>query len=149
MKLSENFSLIEFISSETAMRRGIDNNPTKAEIDNLRALCENILQPLRDAYGKPINITSGYRSPKLNKAIGGSKTSQHSFGQAVDFQVPRLDYITVFEILKKLPCDQIIWEFGDAVAPNWIHVSYTKTPRRQILRAFKNRLGQTRYEVYK
>jgi hypothetical protein len=149
MQLTKNFSLIEFTSSETAMRRRIDNNPGKAEIDNLKALCEMVLQPLRDIYGKPINITSGYRSPRLNTAIGGSRNSQHCFGQAVDFQVPRTDYLRVFEILKTLPHDQIIWEFGDSVAPLWIHLSYTRTPRFQILRAYKNMLGQTKYETKK
>jgi len=149
MQLTKNFSLIEFTSSETAMRKGIDNNPSKVEIDNLKLLCEVVLQPLREIYGKPINITSGYRSPKLNTARGGSKNSQHCFGMAVDFQVPRTDYLRVFEILKTLPYDMIIWEFGDSVAPQWIHVSYNKTPRFQILRAYKNMLGQTKYELKK
>jgi hypothetical protein len=146
MKLSNSFNLIEFTSSETASRRGIDNTPSIAVIENLRLLCENVLQPLRDKYGKSINITSGYRSPKLNKAIGGSSTSQHCFGQAADIQVDKKDYLKVWEILKTLPFDQIIFEFGTESAPDWIHVSFVQGKNRgQKLKAVKNVLGQTKY----
>jgi hypothetical protein len=146
MKLSNSFNLIEFTSSETASRRGIDNNPSIAVIENLRLLCENVLQPLRDKYGKSINITSGYRSPKLNKAIGGSSTSQHCFGQAADIQVDKKDYLKVWEILKTLPFDQIIWEFGTESAPDWIHVSFVQGKNRgQKLKAVKNIFGKTEY----
>jgi hypothetical protein len=146
MKLSNSFNLIEFTSSETASRRGIDNTPSIAVIENLRFLCENVLQPLRDKYGKSINITSGYRSPKLNKAIGGSSTSQHCFGQAADIQVDRKDYLKVWEILKTLPFDQIIWEFGTESAPDWIHVSFVQGKNRgQKLKAVKNIFGKTQY----
>jgi hypothetical protein len=146
MKLSNSFNLIEFTSSETASRRGIDNTPSIAVIENLRLLCENVLQPLRDKYGKSINITSGYRSPKLNKAIGGSSTSQHCFGQAADIQVDRKDYLKVWEILKTLPFDQIIFEFGTESAPDWIHVSFVQGKNRgQKLKAVKNIFGKTEY----
>jgi hypothetical protein len=146
MKLSNSFNLIEFTSSETASRRGIDNTPSIAVIENLRLLCENVLQPLRDKYGKSINITSGYRSPKLNKAIGGSSTSQHCFGQAADIQVDKKDYLKVWEILKTLPFDQIIWEFGNESAPDWIHVSFVQGKNRgQKLKAVKNIFGKTQY----
>jgi hypothetical protein len=146
MKLSNSFNLIEFTSSETASRRGIDNTPSIAVIENLRLLCENVLQPLRDKYGKSINITSGYRSPKLNKAIGGSSTSQHCFGQAADIQVDKKDYLKVWEILKTLPFDQIIWEFGTESAPDWIHVSFVQGKNRgQKLKAVKNIFGKTEY----
>jgi hypothetical protein len=146
MKLSNSFNLIEFTSSETASRRGIDNTPSIAVIENLRLLCENVLQPLRDKYGKSINITSGYRSPKLNKAIGGSSTSQHCFGQAADIQVDRKDYLKVWEILKTLPFDQIIFEFGTESAPDWIHVSFVQGKNRgQKLKAVKNIFGKTQY----
>jgi hypothetical protein len=146
MKLSNSFNLIEFTSSETASRRGIDNTPSIAVIENLRLLCENVLQPLRDKYGKSINITSGYRSPKLNKAIGGSTTSQHCFGQAADIQVDRKDYLKVWEILKTLPFDQIIFEFGTESAPDWIHVSFVEGKNRgQKLKAVKNIFGKTQY----
>jgi hypothetical protein len=146
MKLSNSFNLIEFTSSETASRRGIDNTPSIAVIENLRLLCENVLQPLRDKYGKSINITSGYRSPKLNKAIGGSSTSSHCFGQAADIQVDKKDYLKVWEILKTLPFDQIIWEFGTESAPDWIHVSFVEGKNRgQKLKAVKNIFGKTDY----
>ena len=146
MKLSNSFNLIEFTSSETASRRGIDNTPSIAVIENLRLLCENVLQPLRDKYGKSINITSGYRSPKLNKAIGGSSTSQHCFGQAADIQVDKKDYLKVWELLKTLPFDQIIWEFGTEGAADWIHVSFVQGKNRgQKLKAVKSLFGKTDY----
>jgi hypothetical protein len=146
MKLSNSFNLIEFTSSETASIRGIDNTPSIAVIENLRLLCENVLQPLRDKYGKSINITSGYRSPKLNKAIGGSSTSQHCYGQAADIQVDKKDYLKVWEILKTLPFDQIIFEFGTESAPDWIHVSFVQGKNRgQKLKAVKSLFGKTDY----
>lgn len=150
MQLSKDFNLIEFTSSETATRRRIDNTPTKEVIENLTQLCMHLLQPLRDRYGKSINITSGYRSPKLNKAIGGSTTSQHSVGQAADIQVAKSDYKRVIEIIKTLDYDQAIYEFGTDEAPDWIHLSYNpKGNRKQFLRARKNMLGRTVYEPYR
>jgi len=148
MQLTNNFSLVELTSSETAVRKGIDNAPSVEAVANLRYLCENVLQPLRDLYGKSINITSGYRSPKVNKSIGGSATSDHCFGNAADFTVAKEDYKQVFELLRKMDFDQLIWEFGDNNAPQWIHVSYRKSGnRKQVLRAVKNKVGQTKYEA--
>ena len=146
MQITENFSLIELTSSETATRKGIDNTPGPAEIHNLRYLLNEVMQPLRSWYGKPINITSGYRSPKLNKAIGGSSTSDHTQGRAIDFTVPKEDYKKVFEYIRtKLLFDQLIWEFGNDDAPNWIHVSYRiSNNRRQVLKALKGTFG-TKY----
>jgi hypothetical protein len=149
MKLSANFSLIELTSSETASRKNIKNEPAQSVIDNLSTLALKVLQPLREAYGKPINITSGFRSVALNKAIGGSANSQHCLGQAADFTVPKEDYLRVFNILKKMEFDQLIWEFGDSVAPQWIHVSFAvHKNRRQVLRAKKGFMGRTVYEPY-
>ena len=148
-QLTKSFSLLELTSSETAVRKGIDNTPTIEVINNLSLLCGNVLQPLRNWYAKPINITSGYRSPKLNKAIGGSTTSDHCKGHAADFTVPNSDMKRVFEWLMNSEFDQLIWEFGDKNAPNWIHVSYKPNGnRKQVLRAYKNVLGQTKYEPY-
>jgi len=148
MQLTNNFSLIELTSSETAVRKGIDNAPTQEVVNNLKSLCENILQPVRNKYGKSINITSGYRSPKLNKAIGGSTTSDHCLGHAVDFTVPFEDYKEVFELLKGYNFDQLIWEFGTSTAPQWIHVSFRPSGnRRQVLKAYKNTFGQTKYQA--
>ena len=147
MNISKNFTLNEFISSETALRKGIDNNPSQAVIKNLESLVLNVLQPLREKYGKPINITSGYRSVKLNKAIGGSSTSQHCFGQAVDFTVPKEDYKDVISILQTMFVDQAIWEFGNDIAPDWIHVSFRiGNNRNEYLKAYKNAFGQTKYK---
>jgi hypothetical protein len=150
MNLTKNFSLIELTSSETAVRKGIDNTPSQEVVNNLKNLCENVMQPLRDWYGKPINITSGYRSPKLNKAIGGSTTSDHCLGCAIDFTLPKEDYQKVFEYIKaNLPYSQIIWEFGNEQAPQWIHVSYRSSGnRKQSLAAYKNAIGQTKYRPY-
>jgi len=143
MQLTKNFSLLELTSSETAVRKGIDNTPSEEVISNLKAVCENILQPLRVWYGKPINITSGYRSPKLNKAIGGSTTSDHCQGCAIDFTVPKEDYEKIFQWLREnKEFDQLINEFDF----QWIHVSFRKSGnRKQVLKASKNMLGQTKY----
>lgn len=150
MQLTNNFSLVELSTSETAVRKGIDNTPTQDVVVNLRELCANVLQPLRDKYGKSINITSGYRSPKVNKAIGGSATSDHCFGNAADFTVMKEDYNHVFSILRTMDFDQLIWEFGDSNAPQWIHVSYRGkgSNRKQVLKATKNAIGQTKYIPY-
>ena len=142
-QLTKNFSLIELTSSETAVRKGIDNTPNQIVIDNLKLACENTIQPLRDWYGKPINITSGYRSPKLNKAIGGSTTSDHCYGNAIDFTLPKEDYQKVFDWLRaNVEFDQLINEFNF----QWIHVSFRMGQnRKQVLKAVKNAIGQTKY----
>ena len=142
MKLTNNFSLQELTSSETAVRRGIDNTPSPEVILNLKALCENVLQPLRDWYGKPITITSGYRSPELNKAIKGARNSDHMRGQAVDFVLPKEDYQRVFDWLRKnVEYTQIIDEFSFS----WIHISYdSKNLKKQALKAVKSN-GKTAY----
>jgi len=146
MNLTKNFSLIELTSSETAVRKGIDNTPSQEVVNNLKTLCDCVMQPLRDWYGKPINITSGYRSPKLNKAIGGSTTSDHCYGQAIDFTLPKEDYEEVFSwIIKNVPFDQAINEFNF----QWIHVSFRLgNNRKQVLKAYKNAIGQTKYRPY-
>jgi zinc D-Ala-D-Ala carboxypeptidase len=142
MKLTNNFSLQELTASETAVRRGINNTPSPEVILNLKALCENVLQPLRDWYGKPITITSGYRSPELNKAIKGARNSDHMRGQAVDFVLPKEDYARVFDWLRKnVQYTQIIDEFSFS----WIHISYdAKNLKKQALKAVKQN-GKTAY----
>lgn len=148
MNLSKNFTLEEMSKSEAALRKGINNTPGLKEIENLKLLCVNILQPLRDWYGKSITVTSGFRSKKTNEAIRGSSSSQHCVGEAVDFIVPREDMLRVFNYIREnLPFDQLIWEFGDAVAPSWIHVSFSKVKKRkQVLRAKKGTF-KTIYEA--
>ena len=138
MKLTENLSLNEATKSNTATRLGIDNTPPPAIVERMIETAEKIFQPLRDALG-PIRVSSFYRSPDLNRAIGGSKSSQHCKGEAIDMQ----GILASNKILFNSACDledydQIIWEFGTLEEPDWVHVSYSKTHnRKQILRATK------------
>ena len=148
MKLSLNFSLKELTASQTAERKGIDNTPTEEHIENLKLLCENILQPTRDEWGI-ISVSSGYRSPELCVAIGSSERSQHAKGQAADFECHRVDNKMLFEwITNELDYDQAILEFYNGTPDSgWIHVSYNKDGnRKQKLRAFRNDAGKTQYE---
>lgn len=151
-QVTNNFKVFEFFKSDTATSKGINNTTEDIEtILNIQALATAILQPLREQLGVPIRITSGFRSYKLNKAIGGSQTSQHSRGEAVDFKLPKAsDYRRAFDIIRQLGCfDQLLWEYGNSNAPDWIHVSYKRvgTNRGQILRAVKKN-GKTVYEQY-
>lgn len=137
MRLSKNFTLEELTESATANRLYIENTPTEQEIKNLKLLCENILQKVRRYIAAPVVITSGFRNNDLNAAIGGATLSQHKLGEAVDFKCNYLKDIFHF-IKDTLDFDQIIYEYGDADAPRWIHVSYKKTGnRRQALMAYK------------
>ena len=146
MKLSKNFTLGEMIQSQTAIRKNIDNNPNGDQILNLIDLCDNVLQPLRDAIG-PIRISSGFRSQKLNVAIGGAASSQHCAlnGAAADIDMGEKN-ADIFEWLKSnVDFDQLIWEFGDKSNPSWVHVSYKEGKNRnQILKAIKEN-GRTKY----
>ncbi len=136
MKLSKSFSLNEFLESQSARRYAVleQFNPHQEVVDNLRELCVNILQPLRDVVG-PIKISSGYRSLRVNKIVGGSTNSQHLLGQAADIQLIRGSNKKLFETIIKLnlPFDQLIWEYGTKQEPAWVHVSYGPRNRRQIL----------------
>jgi len=151
MNITNNLTLAELINSQTAISKKIDNSPTNEHLNNLVEIANNIFQPLRDGIGKPIRISSGYRSEKLNKAVGGSSTSQHSKGQALDL-VATDGYINkdIFDFIKNnLDFDQLIWEFGTNQNPDWVHVSYVKGKnRKQILKAVK-RLNKTVYLPYK
>ena len=148
MKLSENFSLREFTKSQTASRKGIDNTPTNEHLEAAKALFKNVVQPVRDHFG-PTIITSGYRSPALNEAIGGSATSQHSKGEAVDLEVLGTSTAEVCEwIAANTDFDQLILEFytpGDTNS-GWVHVSYTAhgSNRKECLTATKKD-GRTHY----
>jgi zinc D-Ala-D-Ala carboxypeptidase len=136
MQLSKNFYLSELIQSQTASRYGISNQPNSKQIENLKALCTNILQPVREHFDKPVIISSGYKSPLLNARIGGSGLSQHCFGQAADFEIPGLPNKEVAQwIRQNLNYDQLILEFYDGKNPNsgWIHCSYVATPRKQSI----------------
>jgi len=128
MKLTEHFALEELISSHIAKAHNIDNYPNAEQIANLKALCENVLQPARDAIGS-IKVNSGYRSYALNLKIKGAKNSQHKEGKAADIVCS--DNAKLFNWMRKnLTFDQLIWEYGDSVQPGWIHVSYNKSGNR-------------------
>jgi hypothetical protein len=152
MQLSTNLSLAEVTRSETAKRRGISNMPTAEHIENFKKLAANIFQPIREHFGKPIIISSGYRSAELNKAIGGSLSSQHSSGEAIDIDMDGTDITNaqVFNYIKdNLNFDQMIWEFGTDANPDWVHVSFAanRSQRKQILVAKKVN-GKTTYTPY-
>jgi hypothetical protein len=140
MKLSKNFSVAELSKSEAAVRQGLDNTPSLTVIDNLQALVDNILQPVRDKFG-PVVVTSGYRSPAVNKAIGGSATSDHTKGQAADFEVLGMANKDLAEWIKdNLKFTQLILEFPSKNDPNagWVHCSYDKNNLKcQVLTAVK------------
>lgn len=123
MNLTPNFTIHELTYSVTANANNIDNRPSVPVIANLKALCENVLQPLRDYLDSPVKITSGFRCAVLNKKIGGAKNSQHLYGQAADFIVPRKDLKQVYNYIKhNLPYDQLLFEYNKT--DKWIHVSY-------------------------
>ena len=149
MKLTENFSLNELTKSQTAERKGINNTPSAEHQDNLKSLCEMVLQPIRDHFGQVVSISSGYRSPELCVAIGSSTKSQHARGEAADFEIfgvsnkELADYIN-----ENLTYDQLILEYWKESDPNsgWVHCSYSENQkRRQYLKAVKVD-GRTKYE---
>ena len=128
------FSYEELTKSITAKNKDIDNTPSIEIKKNLKALVDNILDPLREAYGKPITVTSGYRCPKLNTAVKGAKNSQHIKGQAADINGVkdlRDENKKLFDLVLKLklPFDQLIDEYDY----NWVHVSFSDKPRKQVL----------------
>lgn len=149
MKLSKNFSLSELTKSQSATRLGIDNTPSMTVIDNLQALVDNILQPVRDAHG-PVSITSGYRSPDLNAAIGGSRNSDHTRGQAADFEVATMSNKDLAEWIRdNLKFTQLILEFPSKTDPSagWVHCSYNaKDLKCQVLTATRVN-GKTVYSA--
>lgn len=137
MKLSNNFTLSEMTKSQTALRKNIDNTPNDEQMENLKALCVNILEYIRLRFNKPVVINSGFRSKKLNTAMAGSKTSQHMTGQAADIEIPGVDNLDLaFWISENVEFDQLISEFytpGDPTS-GWVHVSWNKNGnRKQVL----------------
>ena len=134
MQLSGHFSLSELTKSQTAERKGISNKPTLEHIENLTELCNNILEPTRRNFGKPIVITSGYRSEELCEAIGSRTTSQHAKGEAADFEMFGLDNRSLAKYIKNnLIFDQLILEFYNQDDPSsgWVHCSYNKDENRK------------------
>jgi len=144
MKLTKNFSLDEFTKSQTAVRKGIPNVPNTAQRLRIIDLCIDVLQPLRDSLGRSININSGFRCEKLNKAIGGSGKSQHCKGEAADIEMSGIDNFELADhIHDTLDFDQLILEFYDEHIPGsgWVHVSYKRGKnRKQVLQA--NKVGR-------
>jgi hypothetical protein len=129
MQLSEHFTLDEFTTSKTAIRQGIDNTPDAKARLRLAYLCQSILEQIRQRIGYPIVITSGYRSPELNKAVGGAKNSQHMTGDAADIICNHTTMRHLWQTIElmvrngEILVGQLIWEGGDASAPSWIHIS--------------------------
>jgi hypothetical protein len=153
MKLSKNLSLAEVTKSNTAKRLGIDNTPDDWATENLRKIAEHVFQPLRDAFKCPIYVSSGYRSPELNAAIGGSVRSQHMEGRALDLDADVYGNCTNSQIFnwirENVEFDQMVWEFGTDDNPNWVHVSfvYDGINRKRCLRARRDDKGEVYYEV--
>lgn len=147
MWLSEHFHLSEFTSSQEAVRKGIQNNPSEEEIRNLENLCINVLELVRAEFG-PVRISSGYRCVRLNTAIGGAKSSQHLYGLAADIEIPGVDNCDLAAwIANTLQFDQLILEFHiheDGPNSGWVHVSYSDNNRGEVLTANKVR-GRTVY----
>jgi len=147
MKLSKNFTRAEIEHSNTAKRLDISNEMSDEHLENMQRVIDNLIQPMRDAIG-PIRVTSGYRSPKLNKAIGGSNRSQHCKGEALDLQFwkeGKMNNKVIYDwvIDSGIEFDQMINEFDYA----WIHISLkSKENRKQILEAYKNEKGKTKYK---
>tara|TARA_R100001015_G_C4562313_1_gene121937 strand:+ start:303 stop:752 length:450 start_codon:yes stop_codon:yes gene_type:complete len=136
MKLSKHFSLQELCKSQTAVRLGIDNLAKDENvITNLKTICENILEPIRENYGIPFSPNSAYRSPKLNNAVGSSQKSQHLKGQAVDIEIPSIDNYELAQwIRNNLKFDQLILEFYNGEpSSGWVHVSFADENRNQLL----------------
>lgn len=143
------FTITELSKSSTASRLGIKNEPNAAEKKNLEAIINNILDPLREAYGKPIIVTSGFRCPKLNKVVGGSSTSQHPLGQAADIRSVQdtvVENKKIYDLIVslKLPFDQLINEYNY----DWVHVSYGPRHRKMQLKATRSN-GKTIYTTVK
>lgn len=133
MRLSPHFTLREMTTSQVALRRGLSNNPGLEEVENLRRLAAEILEPLRAEFGIPFAPSSGYRSPALNAAVGSRPTSQHTLGAAVDFEIPGVPNLAVARWIQgALNYDQLILEFHEADLPSsgWIHCSLTEAGNR-------------------
>jgi hypothetical protein len=148
MNLSANFTLKELTKSDTATRLGLDNTPDDEALENLKTLCEKILQPVREHFGKSVTVNSGYRSPESNAAVGGSKTSDHCKGMAADIEIVGVANADLAQwIMDNLEYTQLILEFYTPGIPDsgWVHVSYDPNNlKKQELTATKV-AGKTTY----
>ena len=149
MKLTANFSLLELTKSQTAERKGIDNTPSPDHQENLKKLCENVLQPVRDHFEQVVSVSSGYRSPELCAAIGSKITSQHARGEAADFEIFGVSNKELADYIhENLDYDQLILEYWKESDPNsgWVHCSYSEgNNRNQYLKAYKDENNKTCY----
>ena len=149
MQLTKNFSLHEMVKSETALRHGLDNTPPDNIIYNLEVLCVEILQPVRNYFGKGVKVNSGYRSPDVNAAVGGSRTSDHCKGMAADIEIPGIpNYELACFIADNFQFRQLILEFYTPGIPDsgWVHVSYDPNNLKcQLLTAISSG-GKTVYK---
>jgi hypothetical protein len=148
MNLSANFTLKELTKSDTATRLGLENSPDEATIENLKLLCQEVLQPIREHFGKSVTVNSGFRSPESNAAVGGSKTSDHCLGRAADIEIDGIPNPELAQwIMDNLDYTQLILEFYTQGQPNsgWVHVSYDPNNiKMQELTAVKV-AGKTQY----
>jgi D-alanyl-D-alanine dipeptidase len=151
--ISEHISYSEAIYSPTAVEKNIDNTPTAEQLESMKYVANNIFERVRKNFGKPIRINSFFRSYKANKAVGGSLTSQHCKGEAIDVTgVPYgVKNSEIFHYIKdNLDFDQLIWEFGDSNEPSWVHFSLSmKGNNRQVIKAVKEANGKTTYKPYR
>jgi zinc D-Ala-D-Ala carboxypeptidase len=149
MRLTENFTFAEMTKSETALRLDLPNDPEPDHLENLKALAENVLQPVRDHYGRGVKVNSAYRHPDVNRAVGGSTTSDHCKGMAADIEIPGVANADLAEWIKD-NCEfrQLILEFYTPGIPDsgWVHVSYNPADnKKQVLTAMKEN-GKTVYK---
>lgn len=151
MNLSKNLTLFEMTRSEVAKRKGVSNQPTPEHIANMIVLAEKVFEPIREHFGVPIYVSSGYRSAALNKKIGGARNSQHMTGEAMDIDMDGhnsgVTNVQIFDYIRQnLVFDQLIFEYGNSTCPDWIHVSYRSggNQRREVLRATRGTFG-TKY----
>jgi len=148
MNLTKNFTLEEMIKSETALRHGMDNTPGENEIGNLKLLCEKVLQPVRDHFGKGVKVNSGFRHPDVNSKVGGSRTSDHTRGQASDIEIPGVPNAELAEWIKdNLEFRQLILEFYTPGVPDsgWVHVSYVADDNKKEVLTATKKDGKTVY----
>ena len=149
MNLSQNFSLAEMTKSETALRLDLPNDPEPDHLENMKALAENVLQPVRNYFGMGVKVNSAYRHPDVNKAVGGSTTSDHCKGMAADIEIPGIPNAELAEwIQDNLEFRQLILEFYTPGVPDsgWVHVSYNSSDnKKQVLTAMKEN-GKTVYK---
>ena len=154
MKLSENLTLRECVKSQTADRIGIKNEPGEREIANLKEIAEKVFQPVRDHFGVPIYVSSGFRSKELNYQIGGASASQHTQGRALDLDADVFKGVTNSDIFKyiknNLDFDQLIWEMGTELEPAWVHVSYVsdRENRNKVYKATRSESGRIKYTIW-